>query len=572
MDLSWLSAILVGAGCLALGYCIGARYPAPFFMSARLAKGSALVSTDNKNKKYKPKDPLEIEKLADLLGNFKMVLVVRNDLKMGKGKIAAQCSHATLGLYKKLLHRAPKALNSWEMCAQPKVVVKIESEEDMLVLQGRAKSLKLPTHITIDAGRTQIAPNSRTVMAILGPVEVVDDVTGLIDQYHHRLRPQTTVIDEVPSSITGWSGIVYGPTVSAAENELHSAAGGRRFNIGKINGVDIIYVMTGEQIVNAGITVQILVDAFDVKGIVHYGIAGSTNNSLSVGDVSVPSSVAFTSSWKWKEFKSEQKGQYPELKFADFNFPIQGDNLLGKVEFTPQQLYSSEKPMQEVFWLPIDPKWFSIASQLKDLKLQRCLNETYCLPETPQVIYGLRGSTADTFLDNAAYRDFLFKQFNVSTVDEESAAVMMTCLSNGVPCIVFRGVSDLAGGGGKQLPTSLRSLAAVNALSVAAAASPFLSDVDHFNWMHTFSVGNVWLNAFQIILQILLGIAVPLTLAMKDEIEVAECDQYIPRYHTMMFLDALIDIVNVNIEFCSACSRGFSMPLLEYTRQFHTVA
>ncbi|XP_021816174.1 peptidyl-tRNA hydrolase 2, mitochondrial, partial [Prunus avium] len=134
--------------------------------------------THSSKKKKKNKDPLEIDNLADILQDFKMVLVVRNDLKMGKGKIAAQCSHATLGLYKKLLHRAPKALNRWEMCAQPKVVVKIESEEDMLVLQERAKSLKLPTHITIDAGRTQIAPNSRTVMAILGPVEVVDDVTG----------------------------------------------------------------------------------------------------------------------------------------------------------------------------------------------------------------------------------------------------------------------------------------------------------------------------------------------------------------------------------------------------------
>nr|DAD46396.1 TPA_asm: hypothetical protein HUJ06_016333 [Nelumbo nucifera] len=46
------------------------------------------------------------------------------------------------------------------------------------ILQGRAKSLKLPTHITIDAGRTQIAPNSRTVMAILGPAVSVDNVTG----------------------------------------------------------------------------------------------------------------------------------------------------------------------------------------------------------------------------------------------------------------------------------------------------------------------------------------------------------------------------------------------------------
>ncbi|XP_047068950.1 peptidyl-tRNA hydrolase 2, mitochondrial-like [Lolium rigidum] len=124
------------------------------------------------------KAPLEIENLAKIIEDFKMVLVVRNDLKMGKGKIAAQCSHATLGLFKKLQQRAPKSLRRWERCGQVKVVVKVESEEDMLALQGRAKSLNLPTHITIDAGRTQIAPNSRTVMAILGPADMVDDVTG----------------------------------------------------------------------------------------------------------------------------------------------------------------------------------------------------------------------------------------------------------------------------------------------------------------------------------------------------------------------------------------------------------
>ncbi|KAF9670436.1 hypothetical protein SADUNF_Sadunf13G0068800 [Salix dunnii] len=190
MDLSWLGAILVGAGCLALGYCIGTRRPFCFFsrLTPKVVRDTSTNPSGHRgNKNNSSKEPFEIDKLADILDDFKMVLVVRNDLKMGKGKIAAQCSHATLGLYKKLLRRAPKALHRWEMCAQPKVVVKIESEEDMLVLQvrarfqlrqDRAKSLKLPTHITIDAGRTQIAPNSRTVMAILGPVGVVDDVTG----------------------------------------------------------------------------------------------------------------------------------------------------------------------------------------------------------------------------------------------------------------------------------------------------------------------------------------------------------------------------------------------------------
>ncbi|CAL9771350.1 unnamed protein product, partial [Musa acuminata subsp. burmannicoides] len=191
--LSISTTLLIGAGCFALGFLFAHKetkrgLPFPFSWIRSLAdnKRVAVPADDGPGEPkfveravQKKSALLEIENLAEILEDFKMVLVVRNDLKMGKGKIAAQCSHATLGLYKKLLHKAPKALSRWEDCGQVKVVLKIESEEDLLVLQGRAKSLKLPTHITIDAGRTQIAPNSRTVMAILaGPADMVDDVTG----------------------------------------------------------------------------------------------------------------------------------------------------------------------------------------------------------------------------------------------------------------------------------------------------------------------------------------------------------------------------------------------------------
>jgi PTH2 family peptidyl-tRNA hydrolase len=61
---------------------------------------------------------------------FKMVLVVRNDLKMGKGKAAAQCSHATLGCYK-AAQKNPKALAFWERTGQAKVVLKCEEEKEL---------------------------------------------------------------------------------------------------------------------------------------------------------------------------------------------------------------------------------------------------------------------------------------------------------------------------------------------------------------------------------------------------------------------------------------------------------
>ena len=70
MALTWLSAILVGAGCLALGYYIGVRHPAHFLISAKLARSTG---PNNGNKKNRLQEPLEIEKLADILEDFKMV-------------------------------------------------------------------------------------------------------------------------------------------------------------------------------------------------------------------------------------------------------------------------------------------------------------------------------------------------------------------------------------------------------------------------------------------------------------------------------------------------------------------
>eukprot|EP00252_Welwitschia_mirabilis_P010916 TRINITY_DN24584_c0_g2_i1.p1 TRINITY_DN24584_c0_g2~~TRINITY_DN24584_c0_g2_i1.p1 ORF type:complete len:186 (+),score=39.50 TRINITY_DN24584_c0_g2_i1:520-1077(+) len=169
MDLCWVKMLAVGMGCMGFGFILGKRFR---LRASRKTSAETFPLYDGKEKLH------EIEKFAEQMEDFKMVLVVRNDLRMGKGKIAAQCSHATLGLYKKLFYRAPKALQRWEMCGQMKIVTKTESEEELLLLQNQAKRLNLPTHVTIDAGRTQVAPDTRTVMAILGPKEVVDQVTG----------------------------------------------------------------------------------------------------------------------------------------------------------------------------------------------------------------------------------------------------------------------------------------------------------------------------------------------------------------------------------------------------------
>jgi peptidyl-tRNA hydrolase len=111
----------------------------------------------------------------------KLVLVVRTDLGMTKGKIAAQCSHATLACYRTLRGRASArgVLRQWERGGQAKIAVQVGSEEDLLELQARAMSVGLCARVVRDAGRTQIAAGSATVLGVgPGPKTVVDGITG----------------------------------------------------------------------------------------------------------------------------------------------------------------------------------------------------------------------------------------------------------------------------------------------------------------------------------------------------------------------------------------------------------
>jgi peptidyl-tRNA hydrolase, PTH2 family len=125
-------------------------------------------------------DTERITAIANTNEEVKLMLVVRADLGMTKGKIAAQCGHATLAVYRALTANPTTMpmLKRWESHGQPKIALKCESEDQLLMLQGQAISLGLPAKVIRDAGRTQIEANSATVLGVLGPKGLVDQVTG----------------------------------------------------------------------------------------------------------------------------------------------------------------------------------------------------------------------------------------------------------------------------------------------------------------------------------------------------------------------------------------------------------
>ncbi|KAB5529853.1 hypothetical protein DKX38_019934 [Salix brachista] len=218
---------------------------------------------------------------------------------------------------------------------------------------------------------------------------------------------------------------------------------GRKFHVGTLNSTPIVYVKTGTQTVNVATAVQTLLLKFRISGIIYFGNAGSLDENILVpGDVVVPEAVAFTGVWEWEEFRAQNKGK---LVFGNYNYPVNGENLLGTAAYENITLYSPSEEPKEVFWLPIPLLKEAATEELtKDLKFKEC-HSGRCLPRTSKVVFGLKASTSDFYVKNKAYGDFLLEKFNASTADSASAAVALTSLSNGKRFVVIQGISNIVG-------------------------------------------------------------------------------------------------------------------------------
>ncbi|XP_018116938.1 probable peptidyl-tRNA hydrolase 2 isoform X1 [Xenopus laevis] len=125
------------------------------------------------------------EEVEDEENYHKMVFVVNMELPMGVGKlffsqIAAQVAHAAVGLYQILIKESKtrEMAYKWDNYGAKKVVLQGSSTAHLLELQALALSMNLPNYLVQDAGRTQIAAGSYTVLSIMGEEESVNKVTG----------------------------------------------------------------------------------------------------------------------------------------------------------------------------------------------------------------------------------------------------------------------------------------------------------------------------------------------------------------------------------------------------------
>jgi len=113
---------------------------------------------------------------------YKMVFVVNTELGMGAGKIAAQCAHGALGMYRDMLQNTEdwtRACEDWEEDgAERTIVLKAENEAALHSLYLKARDHELLTNLVDDAGLTQVPEGAKTVLGIFGEETLVDEVTG----------------------------------------------------------------------------------------------------------------------------------------------------------------------------------------------------------------------------------------------------------------------------------------------------------------------------------------------------------------------------------------------------------
>lgn len=107
---------------------------------------------------------------------YKQVILMRTDLKLPRGKACSQAAHASV---EAVLNSDKRKVQAWRAEGMAKIVLKVKDEKELLSHLRQAKEAGLTASLITDAGRTVIAPGTKTCVGI-GPddEEKIDKITG----------------------------------------------------------------------------------------------------------------------------------------------------------------------------------------------------------------------------------------------------------------------------------------------------------------------------------------------------------------------------------------------------------
>lgn len=115
---------------------------------------------------------------------YKQVIIVRKDLGMRKGKIAAQVAHASIAaiLPTNQLTITDDKVIKWLNSDSTKIVVSVDSEDELLSIYDIAKEKGLLCSLIQDKGFTEFNRVLTYTCVAIGPdnIDTVDSITSTL--------------------------------------------------------------------------------------------------------------------------------------------------------------------------------------------------------------------------------------------------------------------------------------------------------------------------------------------------------------------------------------------------------
>ncbi len=240
---------------------------------------------------------------------------------------------------------------------------------------------------------------------------------------------------------------------------------GSTFVTGKLEGKNVVAFLSGVSMVNAAMTTQQALDRFSITSIVVSGIAGGVDPDLNIGDVVIAGRWAqYLDMVIARETGDDAYSPPPFLDTPHANFGMMFPRIIDVT------VTGEEQPVKK-FWFDVDAGLLATAQTVAaSMDLEACVAENQCLGTPPKIVVGGSGVSGSAFVDNTAFREYVFDTFGAKVLDMETAAVAHVAFNNGVPFIAFRSLSDLAGGSeeANEMGTFM-GLAASNSAAVMTA-------------------------------------------------------------------------------------------------------
>lgn len=245
----------------------------------------------------------------------------------------------------------------------------------------------------------------------------------------------------------------------------------RSVYLGTLEGNNVAMTLSGTSMTNAAMSSQALIDYLNIERIVFSGISGGVSPERNIGDVVVPA--------RWCEYqefffaRETEPGVFTPPSWFSTKAPTNDFGMM-----FPEGVFITSEDNEpdketEYVWFPVDEEMLSVARRsVANLTLEKCAAEGQCLDHTPVVKVGGSGVSGPTFVDNAKFREYVWNTWNPESLEMESAAVahVATAKSKRIPFLIFRSLSDLAGGGpGENEIGTFFGVAAKNSATVMLA-------------------------------------------------------------------------------------------------------